>query len=713
MSHKKGNLPPHNDATVSYRTLTVRAREPDAASGAIPVVLATEAPVKAYDRTLRKVVSEVLLMSGCEIPQQVPMTDEHTESSRAIVGSIRSLQVNGDELHGQSHFSSKRSAQEMKQDVLDGHITDMSVGAVRLQEVLIDTGKEEVVSGRRYKGPARIVTRWRPIHGAVVGQGADGRSVFTPSMRAYREPETLYEEAMTETLRSHLESLGMPKEHSDEQALDWMKANTTRKQESPPAPAAPTIPDATTSRGAAIEVKDDAALKKAAEDAAKIERQRVKDIRTSVRAASLDDTFADDLIERGSSKGEAAQAILDELSKRNKPHGAGIEAVGSEKESFRKAMLDGLSLRIGHRPEANEKLAPGHQEFRRLRFLDLVKRNLEFEGVSTRNMDERDMVARAFSASHSLRASDGQAYHTTGNFANLLLDAQNKTLLKSFTDFPSTYQIWARQAESVPDFKTIYRIRLGEVGNQPMVEENGEYKDMALSDNKESYRIEKHGSIVSLTWEAMKNDDLSGFSRLVTLQGAAMRRTINRSVYQVLFDNPNLSDGVALFHATSHGANLDTNDISIANLSVGWNVMMLQTGLNSDVILGITPRHLIVSAADSAAVEQILGSFADPGAGGSAAGNSNTLNIYGPGGQRKLNVIVEPLLDGNDADSWYLVADNMMVDTLEYTFLQGEESPVFEQETAFIQDAIKYKVRQTWGVAAIDYRGLYKSSGSG
>ena len=50
---------------------------------------------------------------------------------------------------------------------------------------------------------------------------------------------------------------------------------------------------------------------------------------------------------------------------------------------------------------------------------------------------------------------------------------------------------------------------------------------------------------------------------------------------------------------------------------------------------------------------------------------------------------------------------------MEVSFLAGEEMPVFEQETAFIQDAVKYKVRQTFGVAAIDWRGLYRSLGSG
>jgi hypothetical protein len=390
---------------------------------------------------------------------------------------------------------------------------------------------------------------------------------------------------------------------------------------------------------------------------------------------------------------------------------ADVVAVGSEADSFRKAALDGLSQRIGWQPEGGEKIAPGAAEFRTTRFTDLARKSLEVEGVTTRGMSDRDVLSRAFSINHTMRASDGQAYLASGNFANLLLDAQNKTLLKSFMDVPTTYQMWARQGQSVPDFKNINRIRLGEIGNQPTVEENGDYKDMSLSDSKESYFVEKRGSLVSLTFEAMKNDDLGGFSRLVQLQGAAMKRTINRSVYQIFFDNPVLSDNIAIFHSSSHGANLVTSAFSVAALNTAYSAMGLQTGLNSDVILGIVPRFVVHAPGITGTVWSILNSTTDPAVGGSAVGTSGTSNLYGPQGGRRLQAIEEPILAGNDVDSWYLIASNNEVDTVEYTFLQGEEMPVFEQESAFIQDAIKYKVRQTWGVKCIDYRGLYKSTG--
>jgi hypothetical protein len=117
---------------------------------------------------------------------------------------------------------------------------------------------------------------------------------------------------------------------------------------------------------------------------------------------------------------------------------------------------------------------------------------------------------------------------------------------------------------------------------------------------------------------------------------------------------------------------------------------------------------LIVPAALSATALQLVGSVADPAAGGSAVGNANTKNIYGPNADRPLRVVVEPVLDASSSTAWYGAASTSQVDTIELSFLAGEESPVLENEWDFDKDFYKYKVRQTFGVAPIDFRGLYK-----
>jgi hypothetical protein len=57
-----------------------------------------------------------------------------------------------------------------------------------------------------------------------------------------------------------------------------------------------------------------------------------------------------------------------------------------------------------------------------------------------------------------------------------------------------------------------------------------------------------------------------------------------------------------------------------------------------------------------------------------------------------------------------LAADTSQIDTVELSFLQGEEQPQLEQDWDFEKDCYKFKVRQTFGVKAIDWRGLFRNS---
>jgi phage major head subunit gpT-like protein len=250
-----------------------------------------------------------------------------------------------------------------------------------------------------------------------------------------------------------------------------------------------------------------------------------------------------------------------------------------------------------------------------------------------------------------------------------------------------------------------------------MIPERQEYPEKTMTDSKESYSVNKYGASFSVSWETIVNDDLDAISRIPAMHGNAARREQNRAVYAVLTANAALSDTGALFNTTAvttagGHANQSASAavISSTTLNAAYAAMMVQKGLNSSVILNIQPRFLIVPAAISHTALQFVNSIADPGAGGNVAGNSNTLNIYGPQGMRNLQVIIEPQLDASSTSVWYLAADSGQIDTVELTFLQGEESPVLESEWDLSRDVYLYKVRQTFAAKAIDYRGLYRNA---
>lgn len=718
---QKQKYPPRREEdSLAYRQAEFSREEAKTEDRSLPVTLATETAVRVFDWQEGRIASEVLVMAGGNVPKQLPLLDSHSRYAvRDIRGSIRDLRIEDDKLVGRAYFAANKEGQEAFDLARDGHLSDVSIGFQPVQIERLSKGESKRIGGREYHGPTRLVTKWRAIEGSLVAIGADENAKLSPARRAYLNPDEAKGHFMNDQFRALCVAKGMKADLSDEEAIRWAEENLDKRSIPDPAKEAASAEQ----QRQATEIDADKAAADIAEralkkidDARKAREEHRVSIRKMAVAAGLRDAneVAERMFNDGVSVSDAGLQIL-EMQSEQRTSAAGIFVTHDHGDKFRSAVLDGLTLRTmsGARPAADWKPSEGADQFRRMPLMEVARQSLVHQGVDVRRMDEREIFRRATAMQDQTRASDGQAYLTTGHFANLLLDAVNKTLLKSFMDTRLTYESWVGRGESVPDFKNIYRVRLGEIGNQPTVGENDEYKDVSLSDAKESYRVEKRGSIVSLTWEAYKNDDLGGFSRIVTLQGSAMKRTINRSVYQIFFDNPTLSDGVALFHSSSHGANLVTSDLAVSVLDTAYSAMMLQTGLNSDVILGIEPRYLVVAPGISGTAMQLLGSTADPAAGGSAAGNSNTHNNYGPGGARRLELLVEATLAGNDTDSWYLIADSNQIDTVELTFLQGEETPVFEQETAFIQDAVKYKIRQTWGVKAIDYRGLYKSAGNG
>ncbi len=685
----------------------------DAEKRSIPLVLATESPIEAFDFERMKVIREVIKLDGMELPKQIPLIDSHRSGSVLnALGSIRDLKVDGERLIGRAYFASHPDAVRTFEAYQSGHLTDFSVGATRTQVA--------------WQGETKVVTRSRLVEGSAVVAGADpDAKAMGAARRAYLDPHGMRKEAMLEELKAMCVERGAPDNLDEAGYLAWVKENTVKRQASPASIVPEPKPDPT---------PNPATLNRA--DVVKEVLARINGIADLCRQHGIEPAQQKAWIESDIGVDAVASEILRRkvAPPKSQPLGGAIVMGEAQSEKVFNAARDGLVMRCLHgrvNPavalerakaagdldaitrcsrlvEIASKPAPGAEEFRHANISDIARRFLEETGVRTFGMT-RDNIVRSALRSQQILRSDG-AYNTTGTFANLLLDASNKTLLAAYDEAPTSYGMWVRTAPSAPDFKALNRIRFGELPDPEVVPENAPYKEKATTDAKESYKVQKYGELFSITWEALINDDLDAIARIPAMQGNAMRRKINKVCYAVLTANAALSDGVALFHASSHGANLDTNALSVANLNVGYAVMRQQAGLTSGTVLNIAPRYLIVPAALAATAYQIQGSLADPAAGGSAAGNSNTANIYGPNGPRRLVIVEEGQLDANSATAWYLAADPSQVDTVELTFLQGEESPVLEREMGFEVDAVKYKIRQTFAAKAIDYRGLYQGN---
>ena len=733
MGRKKGKLPPVKAKAVVLRSVGYSSDVSD-------VVIATETPVRRYDDERGCVISEVLLMEGVVLranQNQIPIVDSHDDTTvRNIFGSIRGLQVIDGELHGKPSFASDAESQVICSRMNEGHITDFSITALPMESLFIPRGQSYTTRrGQTIEGPAVIHTRWQPHNASICATGADELSTVR---RSYTDLERKVTRQMDEALLTQLAGMGLPEGMTDpNQILAWVvgklgTSSTASAEEMEPVENMEGDPkpeeEKKVENMATEEVKpeEEKDVTEAIARALRTDAKRRKEIQSLCAVNKIERSFADQLCDDGIDINTAREKVLTRMA--TKPAGQSSERVAVTESADDKvfaAARDGLIMRTFRtaslRGVAVPKPAAGHEDFMNMKLSRMAEMYAEKMGCDVRRMAPKDiaLVAMGHPGSMNRFRIQRDAYHTSGSFSNLLLDAANKTLLAGYEEAPYTWEMWARNAGTTADFKNLNRIRFSEMGTPEMVPEGNTYPDAAMSDAKETYKINKYGNMFTITWETVVNDDLDAISRIPAMQGAACRRLQNQAVYGVLTANAAMADTGLLFNATAQTtagghANLATGagPPSVTTLNTAYISMMTKKGLRSDVILNIQPAFLIVPAAISATALQLLGSIADPSVGGSAAGNSNTKNIYGPNGDRPLKVIVEPLLDAASSTAWYLAANNSQVDTVEITFLEGEQSPVLENEWDFDKDVYKYKVRQTFGVAAIDFRGLYKHAGA-
>ena len=721
--------------SLCMRMLGVRREQANVQQRSVPVVIATENPVERFDFRSNETIREVLLMDGVQMrggSRQLPIVDSHDPSTVAnVLGSVRNIRVEGDSLVGDAMFAADQRSQEAYHKLMDGHLTDFSITATPRERMRIPRGNTyQLGSGETVYGPAEIISAWMPTDASLVAIGADERSTARLELqRSYREiPSEDEQMPMDEELMKSLRESGMPEDvESYEAALRWAvgrmeEDKVENMEEDQKLEQSARMEDEEEREEDEDKVEHKLNVGNQIQRALKVERARQREIRAICTSAEYPD-LADQFIERGSSLDAVREEVLKRMVDRQVTvgKGDGMRFTESESDKLEAALKSAVTQRAlqnaGVKAAQRYESAPGAEDFRYMPFLDIARTLLRKAGVQVERYAPRDIASAALGNVAALdrfgiKRSDA-AYHTTGLFPALMLDAANKTLLAAYEEAPYTWSIWCRQAASVPDFKNINRIRFSEAPSLEMVPENHPYPEGKMSDSKETYQVEKFGSLFSVSWETVINDDLDAISRVPAMHGNAARRTQNAKVYEVLAANPLMGDGNALF-STQHanGVLSAGGSPSTTSLNDGFLAMMTQRGLNANVTINVVPQYILAPAALSATVLQLLGSLAPVEVGGNTAGNSNVLNLYGPGGPRPLIPVIDPQLDRFSTDRWYLAASSAQIDTVELSFLQGEEAPVIESMYEFDVDTLKYKVRQTFGVKAIDWRGLYTNVGA-
>lgn len=420
------------------------------------------------------------------------------------------------------------------------------------------------------------------------------------------------------------------------------------------------------------------------------ERNRALTIRSVVAQAGLETTFADALVNRGASVEEARSAILNELADRSEAtqingqlrvDAFGPSITAGNGDDFQRAAVDALLIRAG---VAVEKPHPAAH--------DVSPSIGEIARTCLSRSGQRSFWGAPKGAKLFERAL------STSDFPAILAGALHASVRRGWEIEPQSHRAWVRPV-SVPDFRLQHRPILGSAPSLAKVNESGEYTYGSLDEDSTSYKIAKYGKIVSISWEALVNDNLDAFLRIQPALGQAARRLEADLVYALLAENaglgPIMQDGTALFDA-SHGNLVDPAAAFSASLiAIGRTMIRRQTAIGGGY-LALAPRHLICPPELETDAELLVAN-----ASRRTSVEKATAEWLG-----SLNLVVEPRLA---ADAVFLAADNGQIDTVELGLLdENFGGPVIEEDREFGRDVIRWKVRHVCGAKVLDWRGLVR-----
>jgi len=689
---------------IAYRSLSPKSLDEEARS--VEFIASTENPVSVFDWNSWGAIDEILLMSGCNLPKSgtVPFLDSHSRYSiKDVVGSFKDFRMENGELLGRAYFSTVQEAEKAFTLVREGHLTDVSVG-YEINEY--HTVKEDEVyehEGSKYIGPLRLVTSWELFEVSLCPIGAD------PNAKARNKNMNETEEIMPKRENSNLDDDDLKKtENSAEKRADAddvneddnaKTTNTGDKRENS------NLDDDDDDKTDGVEPKTQAeATSKTGDDSdendddddsdekkvdastrsqiAKRERVRCLDISGICKAFSMDDAFEKRCISKGLSINSVRAAVLERLEGRDMA-GYKIEMGTSEGEKVREAASQGFMLRCGISEKSinGGKLAGDANHFRGMTMKEMARDLLVRSGVQVPH-DVRDMVARAL---------------TTTDLPVILSQGMQRVLLTEWEAYKGTWDTWCGQGE-VNDFRpqTLASFGLGQTLD--LIHEGGEYKYGKAAEHKETVQIATYGKLLTITRQAIINDDLSVFTSLPRLHGQAAARTINQLAYDVLRKNVKMGDEINLFHADHRNLIVGGGIPDVTKVGAITTMMKSQRDLAHNSIQ-VNPIFFIAPVALETASEvffssHLIGSQAQP----------NQNNIYAG---TRFTRVYDALLDEGDSNSWYLAAAKGS--NINLYFLNGNSAPRLEEKEGWSRDGVEFKVSIDAAAKASAWQTIAKS----
>ncbi|MEP5730372.1 MAG: head maturation protease, ClpP-related [Sulfitobacter sp.] len=348
--------------------------------------------------------------------------------------------------------------------------------------------------------------------------------------------------------------------------------------------------------------------------------------------------------------------------------------------------------------------------------INALMRNYDGPGAEFRGMRMRGLAmhlagpSRGYSDTEAIRQGMlsttmmGGA-HGVSDFAYITSEVMNRTLIAEYSRRASQWNLVTGAPMTASDFREMHAARFGGDFQLKDVTALGNYQEAVLDDQAEGLKVKRKGRTISLTFEAVVNDDMGAFMRIPGEFALAARQMENSMVWALFRLNAAMkSDSKALFHADHSNLNAGSAGvINVARVGAMRKAMWEQRAFGSkdkDDFLDISPDRLIVPPA----LETAAGQFVRPITPAKDSDGNPYKDTLTPHTVPNLGAAA-----GGSDSAWYLISSDLP--PIAVANLEGYEAPTVQTIEGMNPDKVTMNARHIFGAAAVEYRGAQKNNG--
>jgi len=582
----------------------------------------------------------------------LPMDYDHKRSSDSIWGAVTDLSLQRQESGVNALVGTL---------VVDGPDAAVSIALPRLRTGSARFSVDARIYQHREDRSSNMLaaTDWEPAMVSLVTIGQDPRAIMRADLLQQNTHAAL--RPMTDELKAG----------GDPAVIDAQRA----ADPAPVAPPAPPVAAAT-----AEPQEDPAAL-----------RRELK-IRKAAQMAELTADQTEAILASGKGVDEAQIEIIRQIRLRHEgPNQGAIDGRQPAPVVTRDqgdTLLRGIGEALEARVRPGAKVSDLGREYRGFTLLEYARMYLDSRGVNTRGMSKTELVTRGF--------------HSTSDFPLLFSNLAGKSLDAAYAEEPHTWRGIARQ-RNLPDFKLASDLVIGADLTPEALLEGGEYKAGTLQEAQAQWRLATYARKVTVTRQAIINDDLSALERVPEMLGRGFRRLESNLVWGLITGNAVTSvDGQVLFHSTHNNYAASAASINTAGMNAMVKLLRKQTDIAGTTV-NLRPSYMMVPTDLEATALQFL--FPNGFMANTRTGENGPVTVQSAG----IELIVEPRLDGA-ATIWYLAAAPTSIEGIVYGYLAGEEGPTVTTTEKRDPDGVELLARFDFGCAVKDYRFIARSA---